>query len=603
MGNSINPCFSGNRHVSPATATSIAVSYAYCPTNNPTDQTNDNTYHATNNPTPNSFYGIKGASMAANVATPLSSLLSDDHRITSSGAAATVESSRSFTANPLQPRASGSLSGPLSGPLSETGSVSDRSFFSGPLEVASSFSCSSSLNSTSGARFQRSITQIIEDRRRERRYRRKSRSLLRFFSKLCRNNKSNIPTATQNGTSNETNKNENLETEENQINNVQWAQGKAGEDRVTVVVSEDHGWVFVGIYDGFNGPDATDFLQTHLYPTVHLELKTLLLPDQNCDHNPDPNSNIESSDLSDVNKILRKQLSKPSSSQNERIQHKQILNALAEALKKTEEKYFEMAENRGMQNPELGLMGSCLLVVLLKGEHVYLMNVGDSRAVLAQKKEPDLSDIIGKSRHDEINHGEEIRKAFDMIEFNGLTANQLTSDHSTSIDEEVKRIMKEHPDDLKVVENDRVKGKLKVTRAFGAGYLKHPKWNDSLLEAFKIKNYVGNSPYITCTPDLHHHMIRPEDKFIVLSSDGLYQYFTNEELVEEINLFTSNNPEGDPAQYLLEEVLIRASTKHGIQFDELVSLPQENRRRYYDDISIIIISVEGRSMWRSWTRN
>jgi hypothetical protein len=31
-------------------------------------------------------------------------------------------------------------------------------------------------------------------------------------------------------------------------NNVQWAQGKAGEDRIHVVLSEEHGWSFVGIY-------------------------------------------------------------------------------------------------------------------------------------------------------------------------------------------------------------------------------------------------------------------------------------------------------------------------------------------------------------------
>ncbi|KAK7860519.1 putative protein phosphatase 2c 23 [Quercus suber] len=42
--------------------------------------------------------------------------------------------------------------------------------------------------------------------------------------------------------------------------NLQWAQGKAGEDQVHVVVSEEHGWVFVGIYNGFNGPDAPDYL-------------------------------------------------------------------------------------------------------------------------------------------------------------------------------------------------------------------------------------------------------------------------------------------------------------------------------------------------------
>lgn len=61
--------------------------------------------------------------------------------------------------------------------------------------------------------------------------------------------------------------------------NLQWAQGKAGEDRVHVVISEEHGWVFVGIYDGFNGPDATDFLLSNLYPAIQKELKGLLWDD------------------------------------------------------------------------------------------------------------------------------------------------------------------------------------------------------------------------------------------------------------------------------------------------------------------------------------
>jgi hypothetical protein len=58
--------------------------------------------------------------------------------------------------------------------------------------------------------------------------------------------------------------------------NLQWAQGKAGEDRVHVVLSEEHGWLFVGIYDGFNGPDAPDFLMSNLYTAIYQELKGLL---------------------------------------------------------------------------------------------------------------------------------------------------------------------------------------------------------------------------------------------------------------------------------------------------------------------------------------
>jgi hypothetical protein len=38
--------------------------------------------------------------------------------------------------------------------------------------------------------------------------------------------------------------------------------------------------------------------------------------------------------------------------------------------------------------------------------------------------------------------------------------------------QEVQRIKMEHPDDACALVNDRVKGSLKVTRAFGAGFLK-----------------------------------------------------------------------------------------------------------------------------------
>jgi serine/threonine protein phosphatase PrpC len=37
------------------------------------------------------------------------------------------------------------------------------------------------------------------------------------------------------------------------------------------------------------------------------------------------------------------------------------------------------------ENPELMVMGSCVLVMPMKDEDVYIMNVGDSRAVVAQQ--------------------------------------------------------------------------------------------------------------------------------------------------------------------------------------------------------------------------
>lgn len=74
---------------------------------------------------------------------------------------------------------------------------------------------------------------------------------------------------------------------------------------------------------------------------------------------------------------------------------------------------------------------------------------------------------------------------------------------------------------------------------------------------------MGNSPYLSCSPWLRHHRLGPKDKFLILSSDGLYQYLTNEEAVAEIDLFNFLFPEGDPAQHLVEEVLFRAAKKAG----------------------------------------
>ncbi|XP_027353229.1 probable protein phosphatase 2C 4 [Abrus precatorius] len=320
--------------------------------------------------------------------------------------------------------------------------------------------------------------------------------------------------------------------------NLHWAQGRGGEDRVHIVICEDHGWVFVGIYDGFNGPDATDFLLNNLFYAVYdVELQGMLCSQKNKEVNGE--------------KVVE-------------LSHSEVLQGLSEALRKSEDAFLRNADEMIAHSPVLAMMGSCVLVVLMKGQDVYLMNVGDSRAVLAT------------------NTGNSL---------------QLTMEHSTHVKEEVYRIRREHPDDPFAVTKGRVKGCLSVTRAFGAGFLKQPKQNNAVLETFKVR-YIGESPYITCSPSLHHHRLSPHDKFLILSSDGLYQYFTNEEAVAKVDSFISMFPDRDPAQLLIEEALSRAAKKAGMEFHELLDIPQGERRHYHDDISVVIISLEGK-IWRS----
>uniref|UniRef100_A0A0D9VUG5 protein-serine/threonine phosphatase n=1 Tax=Leersia perrieri TaxID=77586 RepID=A0A0D9VUG5_9ORYZ len=305
------------------------------------------------------------------------------------------------------------------------------------------------------------------------------------------------------------------------------------------------------------------------------------------------------------------------------VDHDAVLRAMSRALENTEEAYMEIVERELDKNPELALMGSCVLVMLMKDQDVYVMNLGDSRVILAQDNDQynNSSFLKGDLRHRNRSRESLVRVELDRIseespmhnpnshlssntKTNELTicklkmrAVQLSTDHSTSVDEEVSRIRAEHPDDPQSVFNDRVKGQLKVTRAFGAGFLKKPKYNDILLEMFRI-DYVGTSAYISCNPAVLHHRLCSNDRFLVLSSDGLYQYFSNDEVVSHVAWFMENVPEGDPAQYLVAELLCRAAKKNGMDFHELLDIPQGDRRKYHDDVSVMVISLEGR-IWRS----
>ncbi|KAL5218900.1 hypothetical protein ABZP36_019584 [Zizania latifolia] len=561
------------------------------------------------------FRAISGAALSANVSTPLSTsvlLLMQEESppaTTSSG----FESSESFAAVPLQP-VPRFQSGPISAPFSGgflSGPI-ERGFLSGPLDAAllSGPLPGAATSGRMGGAVPALRRSLSHGGRR-----------LRNFTRALLARSEKFQDSTDLGSPDEAAA---VAACGGDPCGLQWAQGKAGEDRVHVVVSEERGWVFVGIYDGFNGPDATDFLVSHLYAAVHRELRGLLWDqrEQNdqqdqCPDQPSSTPCTTASDNQDQwGRRRRNRRSRPprcaaddqrpwkcewererdssnlktpthrpprSNSENDHIA---VLKALARALHMAEEAYLDIADKMVGDFPELALMGSCVLAMIMKGEDMYIMNVGDSRAVLATMDSVDLEQISQGS--------------FDGLVGDCppcLSAVQLTSDHSTSVEKEVHRIRNEHPDDPSAISKDRVKGSLKVTRAFGAGFLKQPKWNDALLEMFRI-DYVGSSPYISCNPSLFHHKLSTRDRFLILSSDGLYQYFTNEEAVAHVEMFIATTPEGDPAQHLVEEVLFRAANKAGMDFHELIEIPHGDRRRYHDDVSVIVISLEGR-IWRS----
>lgn len=539
-------------------------------------------------------HAISGAALSANSSVPVPIYQSSVAGGMPPQYHSAFHTSSSFSSAPLQ------LSNLSSGPLFLSGPIDRGAQLSGPLDQAVPFSGPLPAKPTKPAR-------PSSSRGFSRRFRKPSfGSLRRSISE--KNRPCVVPLRREDG--------------------VQWAHGRAGEDRVHVVVSEDQRWLFVGIYDGFNGPEAPDFLVANLYRFLLRELRGIFYKEADPESKrlwqfladgEDEDSELDFSGsgrfalslarLKEQRHPLWAHAAAAADGQSGREwgvkrltaapavrDHRAVLSALARTLATTESAYLDMTSQSMGSHPELAVTGACLLVVLLRDDDVYVMNLGDSRAIVAQRRD-DEDCLIGSIPAEDIGVGLEIETRIPGYSAIGLEALQLSTDHSTSVEEEVQRIRREHPDDDQCVVNDRVKGRLTVTRAFGAGYLKQARFNDGLLEMFR-NEYIGDTPYISCTPTLCHHKLSIRDQFLVLSSDGLYQYLSNEEVVLHVENFMERFPEGDPAQSLIEELLSRAAKKAGMDFYELLDIPQGDRRKYHDDVTIMVISLEGR-IWKS----
>jgi serine/threonine protein phosphatase PrpC len=224
---------------------------------------------------------------------------------------------------------------------------------------------------------------------------------------------------------------------------VKMAGGAAGEDRVQAVCSEKNGWLICGIYDGFNGRDAADFLAVTLYDNIvyYLYLLENRIKQQNGLYN---SSEISLSGVkSELTLAMR-------TAENEDLKFSEtfragVLNCLSTAVEQAENDFLCMVEQEMDDRPDLVSVGSCVLVVLLHGTDLCILNLGDSRAVLA---------------------------CMSYAEKGILKATQLTEIHSLENPLEYQKLIADHPNDSSVVRGNKIKGKLKVTRAFGVGYLK-----------------------------------------------------------------------------------------------------------------------------------
>ncbi|KRX88544.1 [Pyruvate dehydrogenase [acetyl-transferring]]-phosphatase 1, mitochondrial [Trichinella pseudospiralis] len=277
---------------------------------------------------------------------------------------------------------------------------------------------------------------------------------------------------------------------------------------------------FFGIFDGHAGTHCARTVASRLYDYMALPLlpEKLIREVSQGFHLPlvkmlNTSSNyVLSADLKDLHaKHLRafslKCLQKRDSLRNVRQAFKWAFKALDDDL-------CEEAMQMHSGSPDLSalrrvLAGSCACVAYVKGQDMYIAQVGDSGAVLG---------VSTDEAH--------------------WTARKLNKDHTADNQKEVNRIRSEHPpgEALTVLRCERLLGELYPLRAFGDVRYKWPlKQQKAIIEPYiKLRrppmNYL-TPPYLTCEPSVYYYRLTEDDKFLILASDGLWEMIVPEAAV------------------------------------------------------------------------
>mmetsp|Transcript_19504 Transcript_19504/g.27388 ORF Transcript_19504/g.27388 Transcript_19504/m.27388 type:complete len:377 (+) Transcript_19504:293-1423(+) len=219
---------------------------------------------------------------------------------------------------------------------------------------------------------------------------------------------------------------------------------------------------------------------------------------------------------------------------------------------------------------EVARTGACALVAMIRNENLFIANAGDCRAVLA-------------------------RKSSDSEK---LEAIALSNDHNAREPVEQAKLRALHPNEKDIIYCKQstscyVRGRLQPTRSFGDAYLKYSEFNAQPGQHSSAGRHIPapyTPPYISADPEIQHHVIDPsKDEFILLASDGLWDYMDNEEAIEVVN---RSEDKEKASENLIKEVLERAARHHKIDggVDSLKALPSGRARRVkHDDLTCVVV--------------
>ena len=99
-----------------------------------------------------------------------------------------------------------------------------------------------------------------------------------------------------------------------------------------------------------------------------------------------------------------------------------------------------------------------------------------------------------------------------------------------------------------------------------------------------------NPPYLNSIPEVISHTLAEKDQFLVLTTDGLLDYFNNEEIgtfIEKHHLKSDKLSE-----MLITEALTRAAKRVHKTIDDIKLMNAQQRRDIHDDMAVICINLK-----------
>ena len=92
-------------------------------------------------------------------------------------------------------------------------------------------------------------------------------------------------------------------------------------------------------------------------------------------------------------------------------------------------------------------------------------------------------------------------------------------------------------------------------------------------------------PYVKTIPDVFYLPLEPSYKFVILASDGLWDYISPQEAVEIV----ANENSDTASAKLVERALAVAASESKLTLDQLKALPPGARRSRHDDTTAVVL--------------